>query len=239
MIDRTDTPQAVREAVQPSLWDRLLDELHDLGAEASALRTDLAGVLDGEAAVEALLAGGARAIAAEPRLDDDARRKAHRLGLIVQRQCELEEGNVMVTADVVREAVRRDLEELFGIERLQARFLWTDAERGEAEDTEDVLSKYPHVMRSVLNYGVPSFSGRRAGDFDLEALGRELREVVAVFEPRLKRDSIRVTVDGGAKDGLKVRIDGVLMLSPVSERMRLSTTINLDNGSADTRIEDA
>ncbi|TAG22747.1 MAG: type VI secretion system baseplate subunit TssE, partial [Rhodobacterales bacterium] len=136
------------------------------------------------------------------------------------------------------EAVRRDLEELFGMERLQARFLWTDAERGNTPDPEDVLADYPHVSRSVLNYGVPSFSGRRAKDFDPEVLARELREVVASFEPRLKRDTIRITVDTGNRDGLKVKIEGVLMLSPVPERLRLSTTINLDNGSAATRIED-
>ena len=90
----------------------------------------------------------------------------------------------------------------------------------------------------MLNFGVPSFSGRRAKDFEPEVLARELKEVVATFEPRLKRDTIRVTVDTGAKDGLKVRIEGVLMLAPVPERLRLSTTINLDNGTAATRIED-
>ena len=84
MADRTDTPQAVREAVQPSLWDRLLDELHDLGAEAAALRRELVRALGDEAGVETLLAGGARAIATEPRLDDDARRRALRLGRIAE-----------------------------------------------------------------------------------------------------------------------------------------------------------
>jgi type VI secretion system protein ImpF len=91
----------------------------------------------------------------------------------------------------------------------------------------------------VLNYGVPSFSGRRAKDFDPEVLGRELKEVVATFEPRLKRDTIRVIVDTGGRDGLMVRVEGVLMLSPVPERLRLSTTVNLDNGFAMTRIEDS
>ena len=62
--------------------------------------------------------------------------------------------------------------------------------------------------------------------------------MVAAFEPRLKRDLIRITVDTGNREGLKVRIEGVLMLSPVPERLRLSTTIDLDNGRAATRIED-
>ena len=116
--------------------------------------------------------------------------------------------------------------------------LVADAERGSQDDPEDVLADYPHVCRSVLNFGVPSFSGRRAKDFDPAVLGRELREVVGAFEPRLKRDTIRVTVDTGSREGLKVKIEGVLMLSPVPERLRLSTTIDLDNGRAATRIEE-
>lgn len=188
--------------------------------------------------LEQMILGGTRSVEQATDLDEAKRREiAQFLGLLARRAF-LEDSGIVVTADVLREAVRRDLEELFGMERLQARFLWTDAERGSTPDPEDVLADYPHVSRSVLNYGVPSFSGRRAKDFDPEVLSRELREVVACFEPRLKRDTIRITVDTGNRDGLKVRIEGVLMLSPVPERLRLSTTINLDNGSAATRIED-
>ena len=90
----------------------------------------------------------------------------------------------------------------------------------------------------MLNYGVPSFSGRGAKDFDLDALARELREVIAVFEPRLKRDTIRVKADTGDAAGMRISIEGTLMLSPIAERLRLSTTINLDNGRASTVVEE-
>lgn len=238
MIDRVDTPQAIREAVQPSLWDRLLDDLHDLSAEAAAHRRELGRLLGGDQAVEALLAGGARAIAAETRLDDDAKRLALRLGRIVQRQRRLEEGGVVVTADVLREAVRRDIEMLFNIERLEASYLLSEHETLSTEDPVDLLRDYPEIRRSVLNYGVPSFSGRRGSDFDKDALARELKEVLAIFEPRLKRDSIRVTVSVGDKTGLRIGIDALLMLTPVPERLRLSTMIDLDDGRAMTRIEE-
>jgi type VI secretion system protein ImpF len=230
--------QARREAVQPSLWDRLVDDLPGLVSETELRRREI-GAEIGEERLEALIAGGTRAVEQAQDLDEAKRRDIVQFLALLTRRSHLEDRGIVVTADILREAVRRDLEELFGMERLQARFLWTDGERGNAEDPQDVLADFPHVSRSVLNYGVPSFSGRRAKDFDPEVLGRELKEVVAVFEPRLKRDTIRVTVDTGGREGLKVKIEGVLMLSPVPERLRLSTVIDLDNGRAATRIEEA
>lgn len=232
------TVQARREAVQPSLWDRLVDDLPGLVTETDLRRREI-GAEIGAARLDEMIQGGVRMVDQAVDLPEDRRREVVQFLGLMARRAFLEERGTMVTADVLREAVRRDLEELFGMERLQARFLWTDGERGSAEDPQDVLADFPHVSRSVLNYGVPSFSGRRAKDFDPEVLGRELKEVVATFEPRLKRDTIRISVDTGGREGLKVRIEGVLMLSPVPERLRLSTTIDLDNGRAATRIEEA
>ncbi|SEN18399.1 type VI secretion system protein ImpF [Paracoccus alcaliphilus] len=238
MAERIDTPQAIREAVQPSLWDRLKDDLHGLGAEAAALRRELGKALGSDRAVEELLASGVRAIQANTALDDQTRRRAHRLIHIVQRQHQLEEGGVIVTSDVLREAVRRDIEMLFNIERLEADYLLTEQQMMTSESPAELLRNYPEVRRSVLNYGVPAFSGRRGSDFDHEALARELKEVLTIFEPRLKRESIRVTVATGEKTGLRILIDALLMLSPVPERLRLSTMVDLDSGRAETRMEE-
>ena len=229
--------QARREAVQPSLWDRLVDDLPGIVSETDLRRREI-GAEIGMERLDQMISGGLRMVEQASDLDEAKRREIAQFLTLLARRAFLEESGIVVTADVLREAVRRDLEELFGMERLQAQYLWTDTERGNQADPEDVLADYPHVSRSVLNYGVPSFSGRRAMDFDPEVLARELREVVAAFEPRLKRDTIRITVDTGSREGLKVRIEGVLMLSPVPERLRLSTTIDLDNGRAATRIED-
>lgn len=232
------TLQARKEAVQPSLWDRLVDDLPGLVSETDVRLREIGAEIGAER-LETMIAGGVRAVEQAQDLSADKRREVVQFLGLLTRRAFLEERGIMVTADILREAVRRDLEELFGMERLQARFLWTDAERGSLEDPEDVLADFPHVSRSVLNYGVPSFSGRRAKDFDPEVLARELKEVVATFEPRLKRDTIRVVVDTSGREGLKVKIEGVLMLSPVPERLKLSTTIDLDNGRAATRIEEA
>ncbi|WP_348524744.1 type VI secretion system baseplate subunit TssE [Paracoccus marinaquae] len=215
-----------------------MDELHGLGAETAALRRDLARKLGGEQPVAALLAEGARAIEADDTLDDETKRRAHRLARLVQRQQRLEEGGVIVTPDVLREAVRRDIEMLFNIERFEAAYLLSERELSGTTIPEDLLRDYPEVRRSVVNYGVPSFSGRHGSDFDPDALSRELVEVLRIFEPRLRRDTIKVKVSTSDKTGLRIEIDALLMLSPVPERLRLSTMIDLDNGRAVTSMEE-
>jgi len=121
---------------------------------------------------------------------------------------------------------------------LEAQFLLTDREMANTISPAELLSDFPLVRRSVVNYGVPSFTGKTGDNFDQDRLARELRDVLAVFEPRLKRDSIKVRINIGKKTGMRIEIDGVLMLSPVPERLSLSTTINLDNGQAVTALED-
>ena len=61
----------------------------------------------------------------------------------------------------------------------------------------------------------------------------------------------KVTIDGkdfpiayhllartGDKIGLRIDIEGVLLLSPIPERLRLSTSVDLDSGRALTVLED-
>jgi len=222
---------ARREMVQPSLWDRLVDDLPGISAEIARL----------EAAVSA------RTESASPddRKEENARDAAV-LAQLRQRHALLQEQGILVTPDRLREAVRRDIEDLFGIERLEVRYELGQSERrgrpetsaGGTEDPADLLADFPQVRRSVLNFGVPSFAGRRAGDFDHEALARELRDVLATFEPRLRRDTIRVTVAPGTSIGLRIQIEGLLMMAPAPERLRLLTTVDLDTGMAVTALED-
>ncbi len=237
MAEGASQIQALREALQPSLWDRLVDDLSGLVAEIDQRRAELEREI-GEERLSRILAGGRRALSQEVSLDQDEQRSIHLFLTQIERRSMLEQRTIVVTANVLREAVRRDIEALFNTERMQSRMVLSDFERGTVEDQEDVLASFPLVRRSVLNYGVPSFAGRRATDFDIDDLTRQLRDVVAVFEPRFKSESIRILVYPGEKSGFRVGIEGVLMLSPVPERLRLSTTIDLDNGRASTVIED-
>ena len=237
MVDATPTPQSRTEAVQPSLWDRLVDDLPGIVAETDRKRADLVARI-GAAKVDAVLAGGARQVEADEGFDADIRRDLHQFLTQMARRAFLEERGIVVNASVLREAVRRDIEALFNIERFQSGLQLSDLEEVGYVTPQDIIADFPHVRRSVLNYGVPSFSGRSITDFDLAALSKELRDVIAVFEPRLRRDTIRVKVAQGDRTGMKIEVEAMLMLSPVPERLRLSTTIDLDNGRATTAVED-
>jgi type VI secretion system protein ImpF len=192
----------------------------------------------GAAELETLVEGGPRSIERRVDLSEEIRRKLHFLVAKTLDLQRIEERGIVVTANVLREAVRRDIEALFNIERLEAQYLLTDRERASTETPAEMLADFPEVRRSVVNFGVPSFSGRSGSDFDKDTLARDLKEVLAVFEPRLKRDSIKVGIHIGDKTGLRIEINGILMLTPVQERLRLSTSIDLDNGRAVTTVED-
>lgn len=236
--DRLVQAVSRQDAVQPSLWDRLVDDLPGLSAEATALGRDLGRALGSPEAAEALVASGARGIEARDDLPDATRLVAHRLIRLRARQRALGDDGIVVTAQALREAVRRDIEMLFNTERFEADILLSDHQAQGVRSPRALLADYPQVRRSVLNYGVPSFSGQGVSDIDPETLGQEIKAVLGVFEPRLDPRSLKVRVSRSDTAGLMIEVDGTLMLSPVPERLRLSTTVDLDNGNASTTLED-
>ena len=229
---------ARQERVQPSLWDRLVDELPGVLAETDSLRQELSRELGRETDLDQIVQGGARAVEQQTHLDDTQRQKLHAFVAKMQQRQRLEEQGIVVDTQTLREAVRRDIEMLFNIERMEADFLLTDMEQMSTQSTAEQLADFPQVRSSVLNFGVPSFSGRRGSDFDKSDLESEIRRVLHFYEPRLKKNTVRVKVDINDKTGLRVIIDGVLLLTPVPERLRLSTAIDLDNGQAATTLEE-
>jgi type VI secretion system protein ImpF len=231
-------PRAKREAVQPSLWDRLVNDLPGLTSEIEGLRRTLQDELSTER-VEVFMER-TQLIDSDADITPDQKRRLHRLAFQDRHRLELESRSVVVSAPVLREAVRRDIEALFNTERFEASPLLSDFEAEHAADSPPSLEDFPEVRRSVVNYGVPSFSGRSSRDFDRDALAREIRAVLASFEPRLKESATKVTVTLGDKSmGLKIEIDAVLIMTPTPERLRLRTLINLDNGLARTDFRDA
>jgi type VI secretion system protein ImpF len=226
-----------REAVQPSLWDRLVNDLPGLSSEIDGLQQTLQDELGAER-LETLLAGGPRQIDADAELAVDQKRRLQRLIFQIQNRTEIESRGVVVSGRVLREAVRRDIEALFNTERFEADMLFSDYELEQATSTPPALADFPHVRRSVVNFGVPSFSGRSIRDFDRDVLAREIRTILATFEPRLRPRDTKVDVTLSDKTGLKIEIDAVLIMTPTPERLRLRTTIDLDNGAARTEFGD-
>ena len=235
----SSTQRAKREAVQPSLWDRLVNDLPGLSSEIDGLRQSLLIELGGER-LDALLASSARSIDSDENLTADQKRRIHRLVFQSSQRAELERRGIVVSPSVLREAVRRDIEALFNTERYEVTPLLSDHEGEQMQGSPLDLSDFPEVRRSVINYGVPSFSGRSSRDFDRDALAREIKMVLNTFEPRLKDNGTKVQVTLGDKNGgLKIEIDAILIMTPTPERLRLRTSINLDNGLARTDIGDA
>lgn len=226
------------EAVQPSLWDRLVNDLPGLMADISSLRDSLSEELGEEVDIDALVEGGVVALRRRTDLDETTYQLANALIAKTAERAKIESRGIVVTKDVLREAVRRDVETLFNVERLEANYLLTEEEEQSIVTSEVLLADYPEVRRSVVNYGVPTFAGRKGSDFDKDQLAREIRSVLQVFEPRLKSDTIRVKVSFAERVGLRIDIDAVLLVSPVPERLRLSTMIDMENGRATTTRED-
>ncbi len=56
------------------------------------------------------------------------------------------------------------------------------------------LSRWPHVSRSVLNYGVSGFTGRMLTNADIPEIERNITRAIQRFEPRLDPHSVEVTV---------------------------------------------
>ena len=83
----------------------------------------------------------------------------------------------VLTLARLRECTLRDLNWLFNASQL-------------ASPAE--LERYPYVASSVVNYGLPAFSGATASSLELRAMEAALRQAILDFEPRLLRDSVRV-----------------------------------------------
>ncbi len=100
----------------------------------------------------------------------------------------------------LRESVRRDLENL-----LNTRLPCHDFEGG-----------MDQLEYSVVNYGIPDFSGNNlVSSREKEQFRRQLEKVISYFEPRFK--SVRVELVDSTNETdrtLRFRIDGLLNVQP-------------------------
>lgn len=123
----------------------------------------------------------------------------------------------------LRESVRRDLGWLLNTTNLAS--MQPDIER------------YPHVASSTLNYGLPDLAGKTASSVEPEVLARMLREAIVAFEPRLIRESVRVTPsarsDEMSLNAMTFAIEATLWAQPLPLRLFFRTAVDLDSGKVD------
>ena len=123
----------------------------------------------------------------------------------------------------LREAVLRDLTWLLNAAR---------------PSPSDNLAAWPEVEKSVLNYGLPSFSGEQASSLDISILERAVHEALVLFEPRIVADTLRV--EALQQDGvlewhniISLRISATVWAQPVPLELMLRTQLDLESGQVE------
>jgi type VI secretion system protein ImpF len=142
------------------------------------------------------------------RLTDDAR-----------EQSEESRDKRVLSPARLRECVRRDLAWLLNTTHLAA--------------LQD-LAQHPEIQRSVLNYGMPDLAGRTISTVDVRSMERLLGRVIADFEPRLTKSSVKVRVIADAEkmnhNAMCFQIEAELWAQPLPLRLFLRTEIDLETG---------
>ena len=148
------------------------------------------------------------------RLQDDA----------PERTSEPKEAQVLSRSQL-RAAVLRDLTWMLNAMRPSAR---------------EGIAGWPEAENSVLNFGMPCFSGETASSLNITDLERAIRNALLRFEPRILPDSLQVSTEQQDElldwhNVIGVRISAHIWAQPVPLELLLHTEIDLENGQIAVR----
>ena len=139
----------------------------------------------------------------------------------------------ILTRQELRAAVLRDLSWLF------------NATRPEPEPTSvrtQELQKWAgmrHARDSVLNFGMPAYSGVTLSSLDGATIERSVAQAIRVFEPRINADSLSVDVKLERQDSrqntLQIVIRGQLWSQPVPLELLLAADLDVETGHTRVR----
>jgi type VI secretion system protein ImpF len=151
-------------------------------------------------------------------------------GAALQSLCRIHAGTVLntqvesmerrtFTMRRLREAVFRDLNWLLNSASL---------------DSIDDLDRWPNVVSSVVNYGMPSLAGTPSSSIDVRATADRIARAIRNFEPRLTKVRVLPEVrDSSTHDfALEFRIEAELWGQPVPQALVMRTSIDLNTGEA-------
>jgi type VI secretion system protein ImpF len=97
------------------------------------------------------------------------------------------------------------------------------------------LSAFLDAEHSTVNFGIPEMAGRSAAGRNVKELERAVRQALIDFEPRILRDTLRVTVrlqpDQMSRHALTFVIEGDLWAQPVPLNIYLKTEVDLETGT--------
>lgn len=138
----------------------------------------------------------------------------------------------VLTRQQLRAAVLRDLSWLFNATRAEPEVnsirkeelaLWAQA--GEAR-------------RSVLNYGMPAFSGLTLASMDTHTIERSVAEAIKTFEPRIDPASLSVEVKidySNHHNLMQLVIRGQMWSQPVPLELLLAADVDVETGNTRVR----
>lgn len=100
-------------------------------------------------------------------------------------------------------------------------------------ETSVDLHRYPEVQRSVLNFGLPSLTGRAATSIDPAIAVRQFVQAIRVFEPRLSRVAVSPELSEDRMDArtLSFKVEAELWGRPAPQGVSLRTSLDVDSGS--------
>ena len=127
----------------------------------------------------------------------------------------------VISTQTYRAGVLRDLSWLFS----------TSAHlpvEGTKSGKEFRIGDFPEAERSVLNYGVRHLFGLTAPD--MGALEDSLYKAVAVFEPRIIKNTLRVRAYM-VNQIVHFEIAGDLWANPIPEKLYINTQIDIEAGA--------
>jgi len=96
-----------------------------------------------------------------------------------------------------------------------------------------------HARDSVLNFGMPAYSGVTLSSLDGATIERSVAQAIRVFEPRINADSLSVDVKLERQDSrqntLQIVIRGQLWSQPVPLELLLAADLDVETGHTRVR----
>jgi type VI secretion system protein ImpF len=131
----------------------------------------------------------------------------------------------VVSLSRFKEGVLRDLSWLFNTQRHRE---------------DEGMDQFPHVHRSVMNFGMRDFAGMLSESGDIRQIEREIADTILFFEPRIIRRTLQVKVYRDDEVGkqaqgnphrIYLQISADLWAQPMPEKFFAKTAIDLETGN--------
>ena len=85
----------------------------------------------------------------------------------------------------------------------------------------------------------PELAGLRASIKDVKDLEKAVKQAIITFEPRILKNTLRVTIDRRAQQynntALVFRIEGQMWAQPMPLNLNLRTEVDLETGSVELK----